>query len=284
MAKKKSEIHKITLQDNMANKVYSQRLERDNIIASERGLSRMPQVMPNEEQELLGVAHVLNQIVGDIVIKHPRYGMKFVVNQFVGSRISYLLACGDYVEGCLRLVHRYVEEGDRVLDAGAGIGVTSCIAGSLSKRTVLAIEPNQTLHSIVMKNADLNKVSIQVEQGCFVVGQHEGYTDFHIAEEVWSSSVFATNMDCNKSSDKVAVTDFDETIKSHDINTLIIDIQGSELGFFDDKDMSHIDKAIITINTPLIGEKGTAQIIRTLHQKGLEIQDMSGWSYMFKRG
>lgn len=145
----------------------------------------------------------------------------------------------------------------------------------------VALEPNPTMRQAIARNADINRIAVEVLDGCVVPGQTQGETTFHITEEAWASNIFDHLTEERVESVAVTVVNVAELLKQYQPQVLAIDIQGAELGLFTDLNLDVVRDIILVTNTPLIGEKATAETLATLHRKGFELKEMSGWSFHF---
>lgn len=65
--------------------------------------------------------------------------------------------------GCLELLESVVEEGDRVVDVGAGTGILSIAAGLLGAHEVIAAESDEFSCEAARKNAEANGVGDRID-------------------------------------------------------------------------------------------------------------------------
>lgn len=158
--------HQIRLSGEMGSKVYRHRIEMMEDL--------YPKIKTEEESAVFGVAHVMNQLSGDMVIEHPIYEFKCVLNRVVGPSASYLISCGRYSEDYLNSVRMFVEKGDKILNIGAGFGLAAVLGSMLSHELVIAVEPYALLHPIILKNAKENNLQIKPVHGCVVPGEKGG--------------------------------------------------------------------------------------------------------------
>jgi ribosomal protein L11 methyltransferase len=64
--------------------------------------------------------------------------------------------------GCLRLLDRVVEKGDRVLDVGSGSGILAIAAGGLGAESVVAIEADRLACEALRENIERNRAGDRV--------------------------------------------------------------------------------------------------------------------------
>jgi FkbM family methyltransferase len=272
-----------TTQAGQPYNVFQDRLKVSSTLYKKRGLMRAPKLSAAEELQIRSLANILNQLTTDMVLEHPRYAMKLALNETVGAKLAYLISVGDYVQHFLDAVDAYVQEGDRVLDIGAGLGVSGVLAAQCSGQKVTLVEPNPSLQYVMHKNCELNKVEATLVQACLVAGQKMGTTEFFIAEEPWSSSIFAKDSSEAGKEENVPVKSVDDLVQESEANTLLVDIQGAELGIFDEATLDKVQKAVVAIHTPLIGETNTAKVVNAIILKGFHLVDIRGWTFVFEK-
>lgn len=267
-----------------AGELYQRRLMREKDLYSGRGLMSMEIFSDEDEACILGISSLLSQLEGQFIIAHPRYPVRLKIQKKLGARLVFLLTMGDYAQRLCESVEGYVKEGARVLTLGAGIGLVSMLAFQKSKQTVMAVEADPTLLQVLETNALLNDAELDIRMGCVVTGQDDGMTDYYISSDLWSSSIYVERgEDLGAEHVQVPVLNVDTLIKEHKADVLLVDIQGAELGLFEQKELKGIETLILTIHTELIGENATARVISNLLSKGFELKDMMGWVFVFKR-
>tara|TARA_R110000868_G_scaffold218576_2_gene469376 strand:- start:298396 stop:299256 length:861 start_codon:yes stop_codon:yes gene_type:complete len=274
--------HLIDEDTHLNVQVYKDRINRQENNRHHSGLNMVNVSTPEESILIRGYATVLEQSLHDIDIQHPLVPLKLTLNKTTGAKNGYLICCGDYAQQCLESIREYIKLGDRIINLGGGLGITATYAGILSKNPVTIIEPNIKMHPTIHKNADLNDISIKLLQACITPENDESLTEFHIMEEPLSSSIFKYAQEVDTSY-KVETISLQKLIQESHANVIISDIVGAEINAFENIDLRQIDKVIITINTPIIGEKPTANLITTLSKQGFELKDIKGLVFSFIR-
>lgn len=265
-----------------AGNLYQRRLARGRDVQQNRGLMSLQVFSEEDEQCILGIAALLSQMEGNFIIRHPSYNVRLKMQKRLGARLIFLLTMGDYAQRLCEAVLAYVKEGSQVMTLGAGVGLVSLLAFERSKKQVVVVEADPALQEILEANALLNRADFNVQWGCVVAGQNAGLTDYYVAEDLWCSSVYLEKGEGYQHI-QVPVLNLDQLIKTNCVNTLVIDIQGAELGLFEGVDLSAIETLILTVHTELIGETATAKLVAYLGEKGFKLQDLKGWVFVFKR-
>ncbi|PPR09393.1 MAG: hypothetical protein CFH43_01232 [Proteobacteria bacterium] len=261
--------------------IFQDRIQRQNLIKHHYGLNAAPLTLPDEELLIRGFATVLNLCDHNMVINHPLLGLKLTINKTVGAKYGYLMSCGDYQAQMLSMIQSYIEKGDKVLEIGSGLGVTTSLIGLISQEEVTAVEPQMNLHNVIKENCNLNKTNVHILHTSITPEKNNHETDFHIMQDYLSSSLFQQSGQVDVSI-KVPQTSLKGLIENlSSINTLVFDIMGAEIGLIYEPEIEHFKKIICCLNTPIIGEEKTAHIVNHLIHKGYELKNIRGLVFVF---
>lgn len=267
---------------HLNTKVYNDRIQRQELTRKRKGLNTYPDPLPEEEILIQGFATVLNQATENIIIQHPLCPIRLVLNKTIGARLGYLISCGDYVQQSLEMIQAYIHNNDTVLDIGAGFGLTTVLSAQYSHNEVVAVEPNDKLHPIIKKNATLNNIQVKIIHACVTSENLNGPTHMHIMDNTSYSSIFKHKENIDKSI-MVNSLPFQHLIDMVKPSVIVMDAVGAEMSTFHNVKLNSVNKIILTINTPIIGEKSTAAIINSLIKKGFNISDIKGLVFYFNR-
>ena len=270
--------HAIHIGGRMGRQLYNHRIEMmDNFY---------PQVRVDEEASVLGVAHILNQLCGNMLINHPVYDMKCMINHFVGPSAAYLMACGRYAEDFLKAVRLHVSKNNKILNVGAGFGLASVLAAQCSENLVLAVEPYPELHSLIQGNAKENNVNIKVIQGCLVAGEKGGMCHLYVDEDVWGASIYKDiSGGTGAEIINVPIVTLQSLLQDYDVDTVLIDAPGGELSLLEEhQELSAINKLIVRINKAFMrGENSLPKFMKSMRNAGLYVENVVGDVYVFSR-
>lgn len=171
--------------------IFKNRIQRQDLIRNHYGLNAAPLSLPDEELLIRGFATVLNLCDHNLVITHPLLGLKLVINKTVGAKYGYLMSCGDYQAQMLSMIQSYIEKGDKVLEIGSGLGVTTSLIGLISHEEVTAVEPQINLHGVIKENCKLNQAKANILHTSITPEAQSAETDFHVMQDYLSSSIFS---------------------------------------------------------------------------------------------
>jgi len=195
--------HRIYLLGQIGKALFNSRLHRDEDIRKGRALMVYPQPTPEEEQNILGLASLLNQLQGTALLQHPKLPLVLATTRDCSPRQVFLFT--------------------------------------------------------------------------------QGETTFHMVEEAWASNIFEHLQEERTDSVSVPVVSVEKLLKQYRPTILAIDIQGAELGLFNQLPLDSVRELVVAIHTPLIGEKATAETTAAILRQGFELRDIAGWVSHFSR-
>lgn len=196
------------------------------------------------------------------------------VPDIVTPAIERPLRSGRYEGGERAKLQEMLRSGDRVLDLGAGLGLISTIAAErLGGAAVTSVEANPSLIPLIEETHRLNDVSgIRLLNAVATGGGETGDLPFYLRKDFWGSSMEPD------SRPYVAVVDVPAipitTLMSEARPTVVCcDIEGGELGLFDETDLSEVRVLILELHPKVYGSKGVEAIDALLSSKGFAPED-----------
>lgn len=163
-----------------------------------------------------------------------------------------------------RKLLRYIDPKSTVLELGAGIGILSCIINKhLSDPSKhLAIEANPNLIPILKKNRDLNNMNFLIENTLV-----SDVNTFYINLKAINASSALKKIG-NRT--KVSLTKIENLQKKYKLtfDTAIIDIEGAEINFIEEK-IQFLDKLktiMIEFHPGITGKEDIDEAYKTLKQ------------------
>ncbi len=185
-------------------------------------------------------------------------------------RILKSMRLGRYETAELRHAERCIEQGERVLDIGAGVGFLSTKIAQIEKvDKVVSVEANPALIDVIRSTFEENEVSQKAECLHGILGQSSaGDTiDFYIRKNFWASSL---NGDERAYIDKVEVPilDFDALIARFAPTMIICDIEGGELELFQKCDLRSVPRLVIEVHPGIYGQTGLAKVFQAVMDQG----------------
>ena len=102
---------------------------------------------------------------------------------------------------------------------------------------------------------------------------------FYLAHEFWSSSTVP--LDNFEKVIEVPVFNLNNFIKKHSINTLILDIEGGEIDFFNYFNFDNITKIIIELHPEKVGSLSIGKLVSLLGMNGLHLDLINSGKRVF---
>lgn len=177
-----------------------------------------------------------------------------------------------YEGGECALTRQMLQPGDRVLELGAGIGLISTVAAQVDGvEAVTTIEANPELIPVIRETHRLNGVEkVELLNGVVVPGQQKTAA-FYLRKDFWASSM---DPDAQRYTQKLDLPCYNihDLIKTKNPTVIICDIEGGELGLFDDVDLSGVRALVLEFHPKVYGAETVEEITRSLEKKGLVFQ------------
>jgi len=183
------------------------------------------------------------------------------------------LSRGWYEVDEVGLIRHAVKPGDRVIDMGAGLGVTAMIAARIvGPDAVWAYEANPGLIAMLKTNIARNKLDVRVENAVLLPrsrAKTEPMIRLNLGAQFWASSVVSREQSAKMV--EVPTQCLEDAIAAHRANVLVMDIEGLEVEILETADLQGIEKIIVEIHYDKVGRERTNKAILGLARRGLEI-------------
>lgn len=185
------------------------------------------------------------------------------------------LSKGWYERDEVEIIQSSLEPGDRVLELGAGLGVTAmAAAGIVGAEAVRTYEANLTLIPSLRANTKRNGLDIVVENKVLLPGidaRREQGVLLDVGGDFWSSSVIARADAEGRKLMKVPTGGIEDELARHGANVLIMDIEGLEVDIIERAQLDLVRKLIFEIHYGKAGRDRTDDAIFSLVRKGFRI-------------
>jgi FkbM family methyltransferase len=193
-----------------------------------------------------------------------------VPDHLLSPTIERGLEKGWYERDEVEIARARLAPGDRVLELGAGLGITALVAAKIvGSENVMAFEANPELLDVERRNASEN--SLPVKFSNFVLMPEtrlpkDSLVRFSVEKDFWASSISdaATAIAVPSRSLEAVLAEFHP-------NVLIMDIEGYEVDLIEAADLSMINKFIFEIHYAAKGRSRTNAAVDLLIQGGCEI-------------
>jgi FkbM family methyltransferase len=200
---------------------------------------------------------------------------------FVPPSLVYYMALGDYEQSDIEIALKHVRRGDRVLEIGAGIGITGCALATASGLAVVVVEPNPVLWPAIQRNFALNGRELILVQSAVVSSSGApAKATLWVQSNYWWSSIEAMPDGHRIDVEAVSLGDLLERFSP---TVVAIDIEGAETRLFPAAVPECVRSIFIEIHSPSIGSAETARVVTSLHASGFALVDIRAWTWVFCR-
>ncbi len=194
-----------------------------------------------------------------------------VPDHLLTPKIRRKLNNGMYEAAEARSVLLAVEEDDRVLELGAGIGYIGCLAAMIvGADNVLSVEANPDMINVIRMNFERNGCAdIDLRHGA-VVGAEFAETEVEFTQSAafWASSIGGGG-GAKARKVIVPVQRFDDLLTEHEPNVVIMDIEGAEAAFFEADWPAYVRVLLMEIHPKRYSDKVVQKIFDRLSSSGL---------------
>lgn len=202
--------------------------------------------------------------MGSIVV----HGIKVpIYHHEVSDVIWQALIQGSYESKEAKWVFKAVQVNDRVLELGVGIGIVSSLIASVQGVEVWAFEANPATFNLAKRVIEANdRTNVSLHQGILSAGEPRVFS-FYVREDLWMSSMDIKQGPFNTIIE-IHSTNIDDFIASHEINVLVMDIEGAECELLEHADLPGIERIFLELHDHLYGLEGIRRITVALAAKG----------------
>jgi FkbM family methyltransferase len=188
-----------------------------------------------------------------------------------------------YEHDVLGILERHLRADDRVLEAGAGLGVvTTAAAKVVGPEAVLSFEANPRLLPAIEQTGRANGLRLPVRHA--VLGDAEGMTRFHVHPAFEASSLTPA---AGAEAIEVPVVSFDDALAEHEPTFLIVDIEGGEVGLFGNRTLPAAVRALcLELHPDVVGRTAVRELLGHLMAQGFDpdLGEVEDWTLCLTRG
>jgi FkbM family methyltransferase len=180
------------------------------------------------------------------------------------------LSKGWYERDEVDILRARLAPSDRVVEMGAGLGVTTLAAARIvGADALVAYEANADLIPIALDNARRNGLAVTIKNEILVprAKSGTGFTDLYLGDQFWSSTV----MGGSSGARRLPTRPLEDAIETLRANVLIMDIEGYEVEILEHCDLSPIDKLMFEIHYDVAGRDRTDAAIDRVRALGFRI-------------
>lgn len=181
---------------------------------------------------------------------------------------------------------KILQPGDRLLDMGAGIGLTALNAAmKIGAENVIANEANPHLIKLMQRNFALNGKPIKIEHAVLSSKNENAETvPFYLSRNFWSSSLTQTGS--ARQAVEVPLRNIGSILKQNKISVINADIEGAEVAIFGNmQDFHAVRHILVETHIRYAGLNEVNRMIRNLMDHGfnLDLSRSHGERVLFSR-
>ncbi len=198
-------------------------------------------------------------------------GLKFPRDDLVLSEnLKLAISSGSYEQEEARQLPYVLQEGERVLELGTGLGLISalCASSNLVER-ILTIEANPRLIAYIKKVHDINRLShkIELRNAVALPSPNANSMKFYRRADFWASSLDPAPWGYEEVIDVPAI-DLNLLIAEFRPSLMIVDIEGGERLLFDKIELGTTQKIMMEVHQNVIGRRGMKAVFDALSARG----------------
>ena len=196
-------------------------------------------------------------------IKIPFYPSIFTQN------IAKAVRAGHYEGKEAREIVRIIQDDERVLELGAGIGyVSSLIAKDPRTQAVRTYEANPQLLPVIQEVHALNDVTnVEVINEILSNDLRAPSVKFYIRHDFWASSMLEKPWKYKQAID-VPVSSFSGVVESFRPTLIVCDIEGGELDLFRNANLEGVKKVYVELHQKVLGRRGMKEVFDVMSARG----------------
>jgi FkbM family methyltransferase len=199
--------------------------------------------------------------VGGVKIKLDR--------ELLGEQVCDRIQSGRYEMHEAQALRRALQPGDRVLEAGAGVGYVSTTAAlHPNTEAVLCIEADPRLAPVIEETHRLNGAEkAEIRTGVLSAEPQDEPMKFYVNENFWASSL--NPIKSPKAILDTPVMAMADVIAEFRPTVFVCDIEGGEFDLLTKVQLGGVRMALVEMHPKRLGAKRIAKIIRRLDAQGL---------------
>jgi FkbM family methyltransferase len=202
-------------------------------------------------------------------------GLRFPIDRSIMSDTMVgALYNGSYETDEANHLAYILQEGERVLELGAGLGLISSLsAANPMVDSVFTVEANPHLIPYIHSLHKINHLSskITVKNAIATPRPSTSSAKFYRRADLWASSLSPYPWGYEEEID-VPIIDLNSLIESFQPTLLIVDIEGGEESLFNEIQLGSIQKIMMEIHQQVIGRHGVKSVFDALSRRNFHYE------------
>lgn len=192
-----------------------------------------------------------------------------LLEKIISPNLKKVIVDNTYESGEHKELQRIIQNGENILEIGAGIGYISALCRKNPKaNNITVFEANPKLIDFIEHVHEINKIkNVKLIHGVLLNDYYKNKIDFYVRKDFWASSLSREKFGHEKIV-KVPVYKFNKVINRVKPSLIICDIEGGELSLFKNSDLTGVKKIYLEIHQKLLGRKGMLELFDIMHNRG----------------
>ncbi len=203
--------------------------------------------------------------------------VEIILAPHLAPNIRRLIRSGLYEKPEIEIGLANLQPGDRVMEMGTGAGIVgSVFLKQIENLTLQSYEANPDLIPHIRNLYAHNGVddAATVSNHLVVAGTGAPESlDFEVRDNFLGSRISNSGTDAKARTVPVPTKHYDEITREYPHNVLVMDIEGAELNFLADADLTNVELVMLELHPKAYGVKGRTQVMAHLTKKGFAIDD-----------
>jgi FkbM family methyltransferase len=191
--------------------------------------------------------------------------------------IKRLIRNGDYEQQEIEIGLANLQSGDRIMEMGTGAGIVgSVFAKNIQNLTVRSFEANPDLIPHIRNLYNHNGVDnvVTVTNNVVVSGNDAPDSmDFEVRDNFLGSRLSHDGTESDARTVSIPTQHYDDITREYPHNVLVMDIEGGELDFLADADLSGVELVMLELHPKVYGGPGRAQVVGHLERQGFKFDE-----------
>lgn len=188
--------------------------------------------------------------------------------KIITEAIQDAMVTGRFEAEEARELPRIVQDGDVVLEIGAGIGFISTLLDRDPRvERVIAVEANPRLMPYMARLHARNAVSKVHRRNAVLSNGAAETATFYLRRDFWMGSLSA-EPNAYEATVEVPTESLDRVIRTNDVSLIVCDIEGAEAFLFDGADLTGVDRVYLELHDHVTGLKGVQALFQAMDGHG----------------
>ncbi|PIE10902.1 MAG: FkbM family methyltransferase [Rhodobacterales bacterium] len=190
--------------------------------------------------------------------------------QFIRPKVRRALRENNYEAKECDAILRAVNDGDTVMDLGAGIGyVSTLVARKRKLRAIHSFEANPLLIDFIRRVHAVNEIENATVHNTVLAPRKGKPVEFYVRSNFLASSLNKDSAPDIISTHQIETAGINTVMKEIKPDVLICDIEGAEADLFPAIRYTRLRAAIVELHPQWIGQKGVQAVFDAMHNVGL---------------